>query len=130
MIINSNYLSNLPSIPKPNQGTVDSTAQNFSNQYQFPLQLSPGTFNTVKGFFASKGFDPVAAESISVVIIRQALQDNINPIVALDGLSKFNGAQLTELVTQILNYNRFKSSFLGIGSKPTPNSLIQRNILA
>lgn len=123
-------LSNLPPPPQASKNSVDNTANAFNDFYDFPLQLDPGVFNSMKGFFESKGFDKVAAESISVVIIRQSLQDNINPMTALDGLSGLNGAELSILATQILNYNRFKSSYLGIGTKVVPNSEIQRNILA
>jgi hypothetical protein len=122
-------LSNLPPIPKPNQGSTDSSKNAFDDAYQLPLQLNPGTLNSVKGFFESKGFDKLAAESISVIIIRQSLQDNINPMTVLDGLSGLSGADLGLLATQILNYNRFKSSYLGIGTLATPNQQIQRNIL-
>jgi hypothetical protein len=122
-------LSNLPPSPKANQASTDSAINAVNNAYQFPLQLSPGTLDSFKGFFEIKGFDKVAAESISVVIIQQSLQDNINPMTVLDGLSGLSGADLGVLATQILNYNRFKSSYLGIGTLATPNQQIQRNIL-
>jgi len=128
--MNNNILSNLPPIPKASQNSVDGTAQAFNDYYQLPLQLDSGTFNAMKGFFESKGFDKIAAESISVVIIRQSLQDNINPMTALDGLSELSGSDLSILATQILNYNRFKSSYLGIGTKVLPHPEIQRNVLA
>jgi hypothetical protein len=127
---NNVMFSNLPPLPKPNQGSVTSSLQAFDDFYQFPMQLSPGTLDTIRGFFESRGFDKIAAESISVIIIRQSLQDGINPMSALDGLASLSGAELGELAVQILNYNRFKSSYLGIGTPASPNQQIQRNILA
>jgi hypothetical protein len=128
--MNNTILSNLPPTPKASQASVNSTVQAFNEYYQFPLQLDTGTLDAMKGFFESKGFDKVAAESISVVIIQQSLQDNINPMTVLDGLSGLTGLDLSTLATQILNYNRFKSSYLGIGTKVLPHPEIQRNILA
>jgi hypothetical protein len=128
--MNDNKLSNLPPTPQASQSSVDHTIKALGDFDQFPLQLDAATLDTMKGFFESKGFDKVAAESISVVIIRQALQDNIDPITVLDGLSGLNGADLSTLAIQILNYNRFKSSYLGIGTRVLPHPEIQRNILA
>jgi hypothetical protein len=51
-------------------------------------------------------------------------------MTTLDGLDHLDGADLSALATQILNYNRFKSSYLGIGTQASPNQQIQRNILA
>jgi exoribonuclease II len=119
-------LTNLPPPPKPST----SASQAFNDYYQFPLQINASVFSSIRGFFESKGFDKLSAESISVTIIRQCLQDNINPMTTLDGLSHLDGADLSALATQILNYNRFKSSYLGIGTTVTPHQQIQRNILA
>jgi len=128
--MNNVPLSNLPLMPKLFNSGVDGTKQTFNNYYQFPLQINSETLNLMKGFFEQKGFDKLAAESISVTLIRQCLQDNLNPMTTLDGLIHLDGADLSALATQILNYNRFKSSYLGIGTLPTPNQYIQRNILA
>jgi len=128
--MNNIPLSNLPLRPQPSNSGVDGTKQTFNNYYQFPLQINSETFNLMKGFFEQKGFDKLAAESISVTLIRQCLQDNINPMTTLDGLVHLDGADLSALATQILNYNRFKSSYLGIGTPATPNQQIQRTILA
>jgi hypothetical protein len=128
--MNNVPLSNLPLKPQPASVGVDGTKQTFNNFYQFPLQINSETFNMMKGFFEQKGFGKLAAESISVVLIRQCLQDNINPMTTLDGLGNLDSADLSALATQILNYNRFKSSYLGIGTSVVPNQLIQRNIIA
>jgi ABC-type uncharacterized transport system involved in gliding motility auxiliary subunit len=127
--MNNVPLSNLPLKPKPANAGVDSTRQTFNDYYQFPLQINLETFNVMRGFFEQKGFDKLAAESIAVTLIRQCLNDNINPLTTLDGLAHLDGADLSNLVTQILNYNRFKSSYLGIGTPVTPNQHIQKNIL-
>ena len=46
----------------------------------------------------------------------------------LDTLKGLDNVQLSGLVSEILNYNRFKSSSLGYADKPQPHPEIQRNI--
>jgi hypothetical protein len=46
----------------------------------------------------------------------------------LDTLRGLDNVQLSGLVSEILNYNRFKSSSLGYADKPQPHPEIQRNI--
>jgi hypothetical protein len=47
----------------------------------------------------------------------------------MDSLSGLSDVELSGLVSEILNYNRFKSSTLGIYIAPTASDEIQRNIL-
>jgi hypothetical protein len=82
------------------------------------------------GFFQNKGFDVVASQSITLVIMTQCQQDNINPMTIIDSLRGQDAAALSVLATQILNYNRFKSSYLGIADTVAPFFQVQRNILA
>jgi hypothetical protein len=82
------------------------------------------------GFFQSKGFELVAAESTAVVIITQAKKDNLNPMEILDTLNGLNSIDISALVAEILNYNRYKTSSLGISQSISPIELVTRNILA
>jgi hypothetical protein len=122
--------SNLPATPPPNINSTDGTLQSFNTYYSAPIELDAGTYSAMTGFFESKGFDPAAASSISVIIMSQAKIDNYNPMTVLDGLQGLDGVEISNLATQILNYNRFKSSFLGYTTPLRPFSQVQRNILA
>ena len=53
-----------------------------------------------------------------------------NRMQILDTLKGLNNVELSALVSEILNYNRFKSSSLGYARGFTPNPEIQRNIIA
>ena len=127
---NTNNLSNLPPTPPSSQGSPDSVVQTFNAFYQYPIQLDAGTLSAMLGFFENKGFDKVSAQSISVILMTQALQEKINPMTLLDGLSGFDGIQLTTLATEILNYNRYNSSYLGIATPIAPFLQVQRNVIA
>ena len=122
--MNQNY-SNIP-VNK----SQDSTVQAFDSYTNTPVEINPSVLAAMKGYFTNRDFDEVAAESIAVTIIRQAKQDNYNPMQILDTLKGLDNVQLSGLVSEILNYNRFKSSSLGYAQKSQPNPEILRNILA
>jgi len=108
----------------------NSTVQSFDSYYNKPIELSAGVFNAVTAFFTKRGFDPQAAQAIAVIIIQQAKKDNYNPMTILDTISGYDSAQISALVTEILNYNRYKSSFLGYALAFVINPEVDRNILA
>jgi hypothetical protein len=94
------------------------------------LELDTNTLTAMKGFFTSRGFENSSAESISVIIIKQAKADNLNPITILDTLKGLDDVEISALIAEILNYNRIKSSFLGYARQFNTSSEIKRNILA
>ena len=98
--------------------------------YVKPLELDPNTFSMMKGFFESRQFDKVAAETLAVAIIRQAKTDGYNPLQVMDTLKGIDGIDLNSVVADILNYNRFKTSMLGHSLSNTPFEPIARNIIA
>lgn len=114
----------------PVSTSQNSTVQAFDSLTSAPLELNASVLAAMTGYFSSRGFGDVAAESISITIIRQAKKDNYNPIQILDTLKGLDDVQLSGLVSEILNYNRFKTSSLGYAQKFQTNSEIQRNILA
>ena len=127
--MNKTY-SNLPATPTPNTYTSNGTVQAFNSYYSAPTEFDAGTLNAMSGFFESRGFDITTSNAISAIIIQQAQTDGYNPMTVLDSLSGLDGLEISELATQILNYNRFKSSFLGYTTSIKPYHEVQRNILA
>ena len=120
--MNQNY-SNIPVT-----SSQDQTVQAFDSYFTIPIEINSSVLAAMKGYFTNRNFGEVAAESIAVTIIRQAKQDNYNPMQILDTLKGLDNVQLSGLVSEILNYNRFKSSSLGYANKPQPHPEIQRNI--
>jgi len=117
-------------IPFESVLSSNSTVQSFDSYYSKPVELNSGVLNAVTAFFTKRGFDPQAAQSIAVIIIKQAKKDNYNPMTILDTISGYDSAQISALVTEILNYNRYKSSFLGYALAFVTNPEVARNILA
>lgn len=122
--MNQNY-SNIPVI-----SSQDKTVQAFDSYMSSPVEINSSVLAAMKGYFTERSFGEVAAESISVTIIRQAKQDGYNPMQILDTLNGLDNVQLSGLVSEILNYNRFKSSSLGYAEKFRTHPEIQRNIVA
>ncbi len=123
----SDLLSNLPANSNLPSNQMVNAYDAYLNK---PLELETSTLNAMKGFFQSRGFEPLSAESISVIIIKQAKRDGYNPITILDTLKGLDNVEISALVAEILNYNRFKSSFLGYARANNTASEIDRNILA
>ena len=121
----NNLYSNLPA-------STNSTPmmEAYDSLYTKPLELEAGIFDAMKGFFSSRGFADNAAETIAVIIIKQSKIDNYKPMVILDTLKGLDNVEISALVAEILNYNRFKSSFLGYARQFNPSSEITRNIIA
>jgi hypothetical protein len=122
--------SNLPITPRPNKNSSDGVVQTFDNFYTVPTELSADAFNAVTGFFENKGFDMLTAQSIALVIMKQAQHDKFDPMVVLDSFKDFDATQLSSLATQILNYNRSKTSYLGIINDLVSNPYVQRTVIA
>ena len=120
----TNIYGNLP--PSPINNTVGA----MDNFYSKPVSIDPTTYNMITGFFQSRGFGVAASETTAVTLIKQAQIDGYNPINVLDSLKGLNDVVLDNIIAEILNYNRFKSSFLGYSSSIKTYHEVQRNILA
>lgn len=118
--------SNLP-LEKTNKNAM---VQAYDAQYAKPFEINASALSAMTGFFESKKFDTAAAESIAVVILKQAAIDGYNPMSILDTLKGLNDLEISSLVSEILNFNRIKTSFLGQARPNSFNNEINRNILA
>lgn len=118
-------------IPKePSSSNSDFTVQVFDQYYQAPVALNNSELTMMTGFFESRGFDKVAAESTALVILQQAKKDGFNAMQVMDTLKGISPVEISSLVAEILNYNRFKTSSLGTSQNIAPADDIVRNILA
>ena len=121
------FYTNLP--PKERdelQKTIDTlTTNNYETEYQFNV----GEYDSTIAFFVNRGFKRASAESIAYVIMSQAKIDNVSAREILDKLAVVDDAKLSEIITIILNANRYKSSRLGVRQTLTTTETVSRNIL-
>ena len=94
------------------------------------LEFNASEYDAVVGFFEGKDYDRQAAESLAYIILRQAKIDNVPVFEILQSLSKVAPVTLSQLVTEILNSNRYKTSVLGFRNERTTLDHITRNIKA
>jgi len=119
-------------IPQPTQ-TPDSaigTLKVFDNYNNSPVTIDSATYDTMVGFFGSRGFGEDSAQSMAYIIIKQALADGYKPLELLDTLKVLSEVKLNNLITDILNYNRYKTSRLGKADEFTTVQEVLRNIVA
>jgi hypothetical protein len=122
----ANYYNNIPQ-----QNISDSAAATLKVFDQFgqpTITLEAGAVDACTGFFESRGFDRSSSETIAYIILKQAKIDGYSPFQILDTLNGLDKIQISALVTEILNYNRFKTSSLGMAQTFIPVQEIQRNI--
>ena len=121
------FYTNLPPKDKDN---LDKTIEKLTTtQYQTEYEFNAGEYDAAIGFFVKRGFARTSAESTAYVILSQAKIDNVNPQELLDRLGHASEIQLSEVITIILNANRYKSSRLGVRQTLTTKETVSRNIL-
>jgi len=119
--------SNLPPKEKDN---LDKTIEKLTTtDYQEDYQFNVGEYDSTIAFFVKRGFSRTSAETTAYAILSQAKIDNIKPQEILDQLTYANPALLSELITIILNANRYKSSRLGVRKTLAAKETVSRNII-
>ena len=120
--------TNLPQKDKDNlEKTIEKLTKTDRSE---SFQLNQNDLDVTIGFFVKRGFDRQPAEETAYVILQQAKIDSVNPQEILDQLTKASPAQLSELITIILNASRYKTSRLGVRSTRTQKAHVSRNIIA
>lgn len=121
--------TNLP-IKQPVLSSSDVSNKALSQFNDIPVQLDQNTLTAMKGMLENRGFSTDAAESIATTIMIQAVRDRYNPMTILDSMKTLNENDFSQIISEVLNYNRFKTSVLGSVQNITPVDSVKRNILA
>ena len=121
------FYTNLP--PKDKDGLQKTIDNLKTTAYEENYQLNVGEYDAVIGFFVKRGFKRESAESTAYVIMAQAKIDNVKSTEILDKLNNASEAELSEIITIILNANRYKSSRLGVRQTLATKDSVSRNIL-
>ena len=108
------------------QKTVDKLT---TNTYETDYEFNVGEYDSTIAFFVKRNFSRTAAEATAYAILSQAKIDNIKPQQILDQLTYATPAVLSELITIILNANRYKSSRLGVRKTLATKETVSRNII-
>ena len=123
----TDFYTNLP--PKDTDNLDKTIEKLTTSAYEEEYQFNVGEYDSTVGFFVKRGFSRTAAESTAYVILSQAKIDNVKPNAILDKLASTSEAKLSEIITIILNANRYKSSRLGVRQTLTTKETVSRNII-
>lgn len=101
----------------------------FDNFFTKTISFPAEQIDAVVGFFVKRGFDTNSANSIAITLLTQARKENVNVFALLDSLKGLTDVQLSQVITQVLNSTREKTSLLGYRVKPATDTYESRNIL-
>lgn len=121
-----NLSTNLP--PSESTDSAEEVKNFFDKFFTHEITFPAAQIDAVIGFFLKRGFQEQAAKSTAIVLLNQSRIDNVNPFVVLDTLKKLNETQLSEVVTQIMNLYREKTSSLGYKIQVIEDTFESRNI--
>lgn len=121
--------------PVSNLGVTPSSATESLVQFLSGLEkdrteLNGGQYDAVVAFFSNRGYDTESSRSIAYVLMKQAKVDGANVFTVIDTLEGTTELELSQLVAEILNAYRYKTSVLGYKNNKTTQSHITRNIKA
>ena len=119
-------MSDLPQTTKKSDQKV---VEFFDTYFDKKLSFPSNQVDAVIGFFTKRGFDKEAAVSVGSVLLQQAKIDSVNVFQLLDTLKGLDSVQLSSIVTEVLNYNRSKTSTLGFKRTQQVEKLEKRNIV-
>jgi hypothetical protein len=111
---------------------LDSTTdvkQFFDKYFVQQVSFPSNQIDAVVGFFLKNGFDIQSARSTGIVLLNQARADNVNVFQLVDTLKTLTDVQLSQVVAQVLNAYREKTSLLGYRVAPLVDTYESRNIL-
>ena len=105
--VSSNDQTFYTNLPPKTKEALDKTVQRLkTTPYVEPFQLNTGELDAAIAFFVKRGFGRTSAESIAYIILQQAKIDSVSPQLILDKLTYADPAQLSELITIVLNANK------------------------
>lgn len=117
---------NLPSVDATDSG--QEVKSFFDKYFRHQITFPSNQIDAVVGFFLKRGFDEEAARSTGIVILNQARLDDVNVFQLLDTLKGLSDAQLSSVVTEVLNSYRERTSTLGYKITTVEETTESRNI--
>lgn len=108
---------------------VGTTQEFFDNYYSSDISYNPGEVDSTIAYFLKRGFDKTAAINTASILLQQASVDDITVFQLLDTLKGVSDVELSNVVAQILNLNRSKTSTVGFRITPSNDRFDQRQII-
>jgi len=100
----------------------------FDKYFKHQVTYPTNQIDALVGYFMKRGFEEESARSTSIVMLNQARQDGVNVFQLIDTLQHITDAQLSSVVTEVLNAYREKTSTLGFKILTVEETIESRNI--
>lgn len=114
----------------PSERDLENTVLYFNSFYgSGDINYTQNEVDAVVGYFLKRGFDQIAAVNTGGVLLEQAKRDSVPVFKLLDTLEGINDVQLSNVVAQIINSNRRKTSSIGYRQQSENQLFDQRNII-
>jgi hypothetical protein len=101
----------------------------FDNKFTKTVSFPAGQIDATVAFFVKRSFDQTSASSIAIVLLNQARAEGVDVFKLLDTFKSLTDIQLSQVVAQVLNASRDKTSLLGYRTATVDNTFESRNIL-
>jgi len=108
---------------------MKNTQQFFDAYYKEEIPFNVNDVDSLIGYFQKRGFSYDAAVNTAMVLLRQASKDKLNAQELIATLKGITDIQLSNIVAQILNMERDKTSQLGIKVSTESSQYDIRNIV-
>lgn len=106
-----------------------STKQFFDNFFTKEVSFPAAEIDATVGFFQKRGFDFSSASSTAIILLNQARNEKVSVFSLLDKLKGLTDVQLSQVIAQVLNASREKTSVLGYRVAVQTDTFEARNIL-
>lgn len=117
---------NLPS--QESADSAESVRSFFDRYFLHQITFPSNQIDAVVGHFLKRGFDEIAAKSTAIVLLNQSRLENINVWKLIDTLKGITDQQLSNVVAEVLNTYREKTSSLGFRDTVMVENYESRNI--
>lgn len=118
-------ISNLPTT----QSSATNLKKFFNNTLTKEISYPAAAIDATVAFFLKRGFDKTSANSIAIILLNQAKAENVQVFTLIDTLKGLTDIQLSQVVAQVMNASRDKTSQLGYRTATVTNTYEARNIL-
>jgi len=117
-------------LPQPSNTDSSAEVKSFFDKFFIhEVSFPAAEIDATVAFFLKRGFDTDASRSVAIVLLNQARNDNVNIFKLLDTLKGLTDLQLSQVVAEVLNSYREKTSIVGYKIAPIEDTFESRNIL-
>ena len=120
-------INNLP--PSTNIDSSTEVRSFFDKFFLHEVSFPAAEIDVTVSFFLKRGFDITASRSVAIVILNQARNDTVNIFKLIDTLKGLTDLQLNQVVAEVLNSYREKTSVMGYRISTVTDTFEYRNIL-